>query len=110
MWLEAASNKYSETVGACFDRATQEHGVVPDQVRCDKGKENSTVISHMFLLCGNQIHNPVLTGCSVHNTRIERLWRDIHRLVVWRFKDIFYDLENSNDLDVDSYIDIWCLH
>ena len=35
----------------------------------------------------------ILVGSSVHNQRIERLWLDVKRLVVCRFKSIFYSME-----------------
>ena len=34
----------------------------------------------------------VVTGCSTHKERIERLWRDVHRCVA-HFADTFRDLE-----------------
>ena len=40
----------------------------------------------------------VLTGCSTHNQRIERLWRDVHRAIV-HFQDIFRELESEEILD-----------
>ena len=53
--------------------------------------------------------NPVLTGQSVHNQRIERLWRDVHNYIVMYFKNIFYCLESSH-LDPDDELDIYALH
>ena len=64
----------------------------------------------MFLLRGSHVQSPVLTGRSVHNTRIERLWRDVHRIIGARFKEVFFTLEDSGDLEVNSDIDLWCLH
>jgi len=37
----------------------------------------------------------IITGSSVHNERIEHLWRDISRSVVVAFKHIFTSLEEQ---------------
>ena len=38
----------------------------------------------------------VITGTSVHNQRIKRLWRDVNRVIVSRFLNIFLYLESNN--------------
>lgn len=53
---------------------------------------------------------PVLTGQSVHNQRIERLWLDVHTFIVSHFKNIFYYLESVQLLDPNSETDIYALH
>ena len=49
-------------------------------------------------------------GKSIHNTRIERLWRDVMNSVIQTFYDLFIHLENHNLLDINSEIDLLCLH
>jgi hypothetical protein len=110
MWLSAANNKKASTVHGNFKSAVRETGYVPHRIRCDKGKENSDVIYAMWRLRGLYTRTPVLTGRSVHNTRIERLWREVHRLIGERFKGIFLKLEDQGYLSVDSTVDLWCLH
>ena len=52
----------------------------------------------------------IITGTSVHNQRIERLWRDVNRIVVSRFLNIFLYLENHNVFDPCNELHLYCLH
>ena len=52
----------------------------------------------------------IITGTSVHNQRIERLWRDVNRVIVSRFFNIFLYLEHEQLLDIDEEIDLLALH
>ena len=54
--------------------------------------------------------NPVLTGSSVHNQRVERLWRDTYRCVISVYYQLFCYLEDSGKLDPCSELDLFCLH
>ena len=42
---------------------------------------------------------PFLTGVSVHNQRIERLWKDVLHYVLHYFIDLFYFMEANEMLD-----------
>ena len=57
-----------------------------------------------------QHQNPVLTGQSVHNQRIERLWHDVHNYVSTLYKNVFYYLESIEMLDPNNEIDLYALH
>ena len=52
----------------------------------------------------------VISGSSVHNQCIERLWRDLRQAVVRPFANLFYYLEQCNLLDLLSEIDLYALH
>lgn len=62
------------------------------------------------MLVHGRNRNPVLTGSSVHNQRVERLWRDTYRCVVSLYYQIFYYLEDLGELNPDSDLDLFCLH
>ena len=51
-----------------------------------------------------------ITGRSVHNSRIERLWRDVYQIVLSVFHDLFLSLEENHYLDIDNNDHLFCLH
>ena len=52
----------------------------------------------------------VLIGSSVHNQRIERLWRDMHRCVTSIYHRLCYYLENCDLLDPLNPLHMYALH
>ena len=56
------------------------------------------------------LRNPVITGLSVHNQRIERLWKDVNLYVVRYFKNLFYYFESHNQLDLVNQAHLLALH
>jgi hypothetical protein len=55
----------------------------------------------MNLMNGDQRHSHV-TGRSVHNIRIERLWRDVFIQVCQKYHNLFYGMEDEGLLDVEN--------
>ena len=108
VYLRASNNNKSETVLQCFLSAVTAYGL-PSRVRCDKGRENILVSQRMLNHpeCGPG-GGSCITGRSVHNQRIERLWRDVFVGCIYLFYDIFYALENL--LNPSDENDLCCLH
>ena len=50
-----------------------------------------------------------IAGPSTHNQRIERLWRDVFRVVSQVYYSFFYWLEENGHLDPANNADLLCL-
>ena len=92
VFIGCSNNNRADTVYTVFLGAVHEYKL-PSRLRCDQGKENYTVAAHMLENRGTD-RNSVIVGSSVHNQRIERLWRDMHRCVTQLFYRLFYYLEH----------------
>ncbi len=51
-----------------------------------------------------------IAGSSVHNERIERLWRDVYRCVCSTFHELFYAMEATGVLHPCDDLDLFVLH
>ena len=51
-----------------------------------------------------------IAGKSIHNSRMERLWRNVYYAVIQTYYSLFYYLESLNLLDVENEMDLFCLH
>lgn len=97
VYMKCSDNNRSTTVYDSFLEAVQSYSL-PSRLRCDQGRENILVAAHMLEHRGSE-RRSVIVGSSVHNQRIERLWRDMHRCVTQLFYRLFYHLEYHNQLD-----------
>ncbi|XP_074519124.1 uncharacterized protein LOC141784985 [Halichoeres trimaculatus] len=108
VYLHAATNNRAETVLRSFLQAVDVYGV-PSRVRSDKGGENVDVARYMVAHRGLD-RNSHIAGRSVHNQRIERLWRDVYVGVVDLFYTIFTNLEREGLHNPDCEVHLYALH
>ena len=82
MFLRCSTNNRASTRLEAFKEATTNYGL-PSRVCCDQGGENTAIALFMLMhpLRGPERGN-VIVGRSVHNQRIERMWRDVHQGVL----------------------------
>ena len=104
----ASANNRANKVFNLFWKATKVFGV-PSRVCSDKGGENIDVCYFMIMHrgAGRRSHT---AGCSTHNQRIERLWRDLYRCVCSLFHSLFYYMEAIGVLDPTNSCDVFVLH
>ncbi|KAJ8088216.1 hypothetical protein PM082_013767 [Marasmius tenuissimus] len=105
--IQASNNNRAATVLDVFLEAIQIHGC-PSRVRGDHGTENGMVCEFMETLRGTG-RGSYLYGKSIHNIRIERLWRDVTLGFGAKWKYFFQDLEVNESLDVNNNNHIWLL-
>jgi hypothetical protein len=108
VYLSISNNNRADTVLESFVRATESYSC-PSRVRGDRGVENYRVRDYMNERRGLN-RGSFIAGRSCHNSRIERLWRDLMYAVIQTYYSLFYFLEGQNKLDVDSELDLFCLH
>ncbi|XP_062304625.1 uncharacterized protein LOC134009010 isoform X2 [Osmerus eperlanus] len=100
VYLSAATNNRASTVLESFIGGINKFGL-PSRVRSDKGGENIDVAQFMVEHRGEN-RNSHITGRSVHNQRIERLWRDVYIQVLDPFHVLFRNLEREGMLNPDD--------
>lgn len=108
VFLHCSSNNRASTVYDLFLNAVQSYGL-PSRVRSDQGRENILVARHMLEHRGTH-RNSMLTGSSIHNQRIERLWRDLFRCAIQLYYRLFYFLEDQGKLVLSNHQHIYALH
>ena len=108
VFLSASSNNRAGTVLQSLLMAVQQNNL-PSRVGTDLEMKNIEVARVMPERRGLN-RGSIITGTSVHNQRIERLWREVNRIVCSRFVNIFSFLEANGLFNPLNEIHLCCLH
>uniref|UniRef100_A0AAZ1X781 Integrase core domain-containing protein n=1 Tax=Oreochromis aureus TaxID=47969 RepID=A0AAZ1X781_OREAU len=108
LYLDAATNNRAKTAFSFFLRSAQLHGL-PSRVRADQGVENLDIAHFMFATRGTG-RASFISGKSVHNQRVERLWHDVWIAVTSKYHDILHSLEEDGLLDISDVIHLFGVH
>ncbi|KAL0569464.1 hypothetical protein V5O48_012504 [Marasmius crinis-equi] len=106
--IRAHNNNRADTVLDLFTEAIQVHGC-PSRARGDHGTENVMVVEFMEAMKGSG-RGSYIFGKSIHNIRIERLWRDVTLGFGGKWKYFFEKLEQHEYLNCENSAHIWLLH
>ena len=107
-YLRASTSNKAETALQAFEMGVTQYGL-PSRVRTDRGGENVGIGEYMLQQRGTG-RGSIIMGQSVHNQRIERLWRDLFSGCISFFYHLFYQMEDRGILDPEVDVDLFCLH
>jgi len=107
IYIECNTNNRAATVLDAFLHGVGSVEAVPRRVRADKGLENREVAVWMIMTNGTD-RGSFITGRSVHNQRIERLWRDVNRWLT-PFHLVFDFLRDNILYDIADEVDRFAL-
>ena len=91
-YLRIADSNHSSRPLQFFRDAIDEIDFIPYRMRGDKGGENVQVADFMIHHRG---FDSFMCSPSKFNTRIERLWREVRRVVIQFYMDLFKSMERD---------------
>lgn len=106
-FLRAATSNSAKAAATFFVAGTNNFGI-PSRVRTDHGTEYVHIGQIMEHVNGEN-RGSFLVGPSVHNQRIERLWRDVFVKVIDPFYKLFSYMEDKKLLDVSNEVHMFVL-
>lgn len=105
--MKCETSIQAEPVVKLFINAANSYGL-PSRVRSDHGYENILVAVLMNSIRGLN-RGSHITGKSVHNQRIERLWLDVYKEVCISIYNELYLMEDEGLLNIDNVIHRFCV-
>ena len=91
-----------------FQKGVEQWGL-PSRARCDYGMENFYVGQYMIDHRGEG-RGSIITGSSVHISRVERAHRDIYSAVLAFYAHIFEAMEHEGILEILNNVHLYSLH
>ena len=106
--MHVSTDNFASTALRSFVTGIREYGF-PSRVRADGGSEFNHVCTLMESVNGYN-RGSLIRGPSVHNTRIERLWRDVYCKCLDKYYKLFGHMVFHGVLNLGNCVHMFSLH